>query len=151
MLSETLPSQIKFSLINRLLTKAVSEIIDLVYRYCGQKETVIFCDRIKTLVLNTHLRPDPFGKNDLIIPKTKEKLVTKLETNEVYENSSTGRLITEEEYNKVVDVWSKCTDSIANEMMKEISSAEKTYSDGRIETNSVFMMADLVQEALQLK
>ena len=52
MLSETLPKnhKIKFSLINRLLTKkAVSEIIDIVYRYCGQKETVIFCDRIKDL------------------------------------------------------------------------------------------------------
>ena len=47
-----------------------------------------------------------------------------------------------EKYNKVVDIWSKCTDSIANEMMKEISSAEKKYPDGRIETNSVFMMAD---------
>ena len=41
----------------------------------------------------------------------------------------------------MVDIWSKCTDSIANEMMKEISSAEKKYPDGRIETNSVYMMA----------
>ena len=41
-----------------------------------------------------------------------------------------------------MDVWSKCTDTVANEMMKEISSAEKIYPDGRIETNSVYMMAD---------
>ena len=47
-----------------------------------------------------------------------------------------------EKYNKVVDVWSKCTDTVANEMMKEISSAEKTYPNDRIETNSVYMMAD---------
>ena len=47
-----------------------------------------------------------------------------------------------EKYNKVVDIWSKCTDTVANEMMKEISSAEKIYPDGRIETNSVYMMAD---------
>ena len=40
------------------------------------------------------------------------------------------------------DIWSKCTDTVANEMMKEISSAQKIFSDGRIETNSVFMMAD---------
>ena len=39
-------------------------------------------------------------------------------------------------------MWSKCTDTVANEMMKEISSAEKIYPDDRIETNSVFMMAD---------
>ena len=36
----------------------------------------------------------------------------------------------------------KCTDTVANEMMKEISSAEKVYDDDRIETNSVYMMAD---------
>ena len=46
-----------------------------------------------------------------------------------------------EKYNKVVDVWSKCTDTVANEMMKEISSAEKVNYDDRIETNSD-MMAD---------
>ena len=54
-LSETLKHhKIKFSLVNKLLTKkAVSEIIDIVYRYCGQKETVIFCDKIKDLGFKT--------------------------------------------------------------------------------------------------
>ena len=50
LLSKTLPKnhKIKFELVNKILTKkAVSEVIDTVYRYCGQKETVIFCDRIK--------------------------------------------------------------------------------------------------------
>ena len=82
LLSKTLPKnhRIKFSLVNRLLTKkAVSEIIDTVYRYCGQKETVIFCDRIKDLGFKHAFKAGiSFGKNDLIIPKTKEKLVNKL-------------------------------------------------------------------------
>ena len=50
LLAETLPKhhKISFALVDKLLTKkAVSEIIDLVYRFCGQKQTVIFCDRIK--------------------------------------------------------------------------------------------------------
>jgi DNA-directed RNA polymerase subunit beta' len=66
--------KIKFSLIDRLLTKkAVSEIIDIVYRYCGQKETVIFCDRIKDLGFKYAFKAGiSFGKNDLIIPKTKK-------------------------------------------------------------------------------
>ncbi|MBO6485113.1 MAG: DNA-directed RNA polymerase subunit beta', partial [Pelagibacteraceae bacterium] len=79
LLSSVLPKnhKIKFSLIDRLLTKkAVSEIIDIVYRYCGQKETVIFCDRIKDLGFKYAFKAGiSFGKNDLIIPKTKEKLV----------------------------------------------------------------------------
>ena len=148
MLAETLPKhhKINFSLVNKLLNKkAVSEIIDTVYRYCGQKQTVIFCDNIKELGFKHAFKAGiSFGKNDLIIPKTKEKLVNQTKKQiEEYEKQYQDGLITRgEKYNKVVDIWSKCTDSIANEMMKEISSAEKKYPDGRIETNSVYMMAD---------
>ena len=59
LLANILPKNhnIKFSLVNKLLTKRnVSEVIDTIFRYCGQKETVIFCDRIKTLGLNMHLK-----------------------------------------------------------------------------------------------
>ena len=59
--------------------------------------------------------------------------------------------LTGEKYNKVVDIWSKCTDTVANEMMKEISSAEKVYENDRIETNSVYMMADQEHEVRRLK
>ncbi len=148
LLAETLPKhhKIGFSLTNKLLNKkAVSEIIDTVYRYCGQKQTVIFCDSIKELGFKHAFKAGiSFGKNDLIIPKTKEKLVNQTKKQiEEYEKQYQDGLITRgEKYNKVVDIWSKCTDSIANEMMKEISSAEKKYPDGRIETNSVYMMAD---------
>ena len=148
LLAETLPKnhKIDFKLIDKLLTKkAVSEIIDIVYRYCGQKETVIFCDKIKDLGFKHAFKAGiSFGKNDLIIPKTKEKLVNNTKKLiEDYEKQYQDGFITRgEKYNKVVDVWSKCTDSIANEMMKEISSAEKVYPNDRIETNSVYMMAD---------
>jgi len=148
LLSETLPKhhKISFSLVDRILTKkAVSEIIDIVFRYCGQKQTVIFCDRIKDLGFKHAFKAGiSFGKDDLIIPKTKEKLVnqTKKQIEEYEKQYQDGFITRGEKYNKVVDVWSKCTDSVANEMMKEISSAEKKSSDGRIETNSVFMMAD---------
>jgi len=148
LLAETLPKhhKISFSLVNKLLNKkAVSEIIDTVYRFCGQKQTVIFCDSIKELGFKHAFKAGiSFGKNDLIIPKTKEKLVNQTKKQiEEYEKQYQDGLITRgEKYNKVVDIWSKCTDSIANEMMKEISSAEKKYPDGRIETNSVYMMAD---------
>ena len=78
-MAETLPKhhKIKFALTNRLLTKkAVSEIIDIVYRYCGQKKTVIFCDSIKELGFKHAFKAGiSLGKNDLIIPKTKEKLL----------------------------------------------------------------------------
>ena len=147
-LSSILPKhhKIKFSLIDRILTKRqVSEVIDVVYRYCGQKETVIFCDKIKALGFKHAFKAGiSFGKDDLIIPATKEKLVNEAKKQiEGYESQYSEGLITRgEKYNKVVDVWSKCTDLVANEMMKEISATAKTLPSGLIETNSVFMMAD---------
>ena len=147
-LSSLLPKhhKIKFSLVDRILSKKdVSEIIDLVYRYCGQKETVIFCDKIKALGFKHAFKAGiSFGKDDLIIPKTKQKLVNEAKKQiEDYETQYSEGLITRgEKYNKVVDVWSKCTDLVANAMMKEISSATKLMPNGRIQTNSVFMMAN---------
>ena len=138
--------KIKFQLIDKILSKKnVSEIIDMVYRYCGQKETVIFCDNIKALGFKHAFKAAiSFGKDDLIIPKTKQKLVNGAKKQiEVYETQYSEGLITRgEKYNKVIDVWSKCTDLVANEMMKEISAATKVMESGRIETNSVFMMAN---------
>ena len=148
LLANILPKNhnIKFALVNKLLTKKdVSEVIDTIFRYCGQKETVIFCDKIKSLGFKHAFKAGiSFGKDDLIIPKTKVGLInsTKKKIEEYEKQYSDGLITRGEKYNKVVDVWSKCTDTVANEMMKEISSAEKIYDDDRIETNSVYMMAD---------
>ena len=147
-LSNTLPKhhKIKFNLVDKILSKKqTSELIDTVYRYCGQKETVIFCDKLKSLGFKHAFKAAiSFGKDDLIIPKTKEKLVNDAKKQiESYEGQYAEGLITRgEKYNKVIDVWSKCTDLVANEMMKEISSATKKMPNDRIETNSVFMMAN---------
>ena len=147
-LSSILPKhyKIKFSLIDRILSKKqISELIDSVYRYCGQKETVIFCDKLKSLGFKHAFKAAiSFGKDDLIIPKTKQKFVNEAKKQiENYEGQYSEGLITRgEKYNKVIDVWSKCTDLVANEMMKEISSATKIMPNDRIETNSVFMMAN---------
>ena len=81
LLASVLPKHhtIKFTLIDRLLTKKnVSEIIDTIFRFCGQKETVIFCDRIKSLGFKHAFRAGiSFGKDDLIIPETKIDLINK--------------------------------------------------------------------------
>ena len=43
--------------------------IDAVYRHCGQKETVIFCDRIMALGFTHAFRAGiSFGKDDMVIP-----------------------------------------------------------------------------------
>ena len=143
LLSEILPHNpnVGFDLINRLLTKKeISNLIDQVYRHCGQKETVIFCDRLMTLGFTHACRAGiSFGKDDLIIPPAKVKLVaTAQEKVKEYEQQYLDGLITQgEKYNKVVDVWSSCTEKVADEMMKVI----KAMQPGE-PINSVWMMSD---------
>ncbi len=146
LLANLLPKNkdIGFSLIDRVLPKKiVSEIIDYIFRFTGQKSTVIFCDKLKDLGFKHAFKAGiSFGKDDLIIPDNKEQLID--ETKQLikdYENQYSEGLITRgEKYNKVVDAWSKCTDKVASEMMKGISATNK--SDKGLDINSVFMMAD---------
>ncbi|HRQ27651.1 MAG TPA: DNA-directed RNA polymerase subunit beta', partial [Hyphomicrobium sp.] len=146
-LGEVLPkmSSVNFSLVNQLLTKkAISGMIDAVYRNCGQKETVIFCDRIMQLGFHHAFKAGiSFGKDDMLIPDTKSKIVT--DTAEMvreFEQQYNDGLITQlEKYNKVVDAWSKCTDQIAKEMMDRISATEKDEGGREKQINSVYMMS----------
>ena len=79
LLAEELPRHpnVLFTLVNRLLRKKeITEVIDIVYRHCGQKETVIFCDHIMVLGFHHSAKAGiSFGKDDLIIPKAKEGMV----------------------------------------------------------------------------
>jgi DNA-directed RNA polymerase subunit beta' len=141
LLSEVLPKSavVPFSLVNRLLTKKeITEVIDIVYRHCGQKETVIFADRIMALGFGYACKAGiSFGKDDLIVPKAKSKLVEQAQRQvKEFEQQYLDGLITRgEKYNKVVDVWSTCTDEVADEMMTDMSGRT-----GR-SVNSVYMMA----------
>jgi DNA-directed RNA polymerase subunit beta' len=142
LLAEIMPRHpnLPLSLINRVLTKKeITNVIDSVYRHCGQKETVIFADRMMGLGFNYACRAGiSFGKDDLIVPKAKEKLVNDAQKKvKEYEQQYLDGLITQgEKYNKVVDVWSNCTERVADEMMKAMS--EVTTGS---QINSVYMMA----------
>ncbi|RDD61627.1 DNA-directed RNA polymerase subunit beta' [Ferruginivarius sediminum] len=141
MLSAVLPrhKNVPFSLINRLLTKKeITEVIDIVYRHCGQKETVIFADKVMALGFGWSCKAGiSFGKDDLLIPAAKQDLVGEAEeqVKEFEQQYQDGLITRGEKYNKVVDVWSRCTDQVADEMMKAMS--EKKGKD----VNSVYMMA----------
>jgi DNA-directed RNA polymerase subunit beta' len=148
MLGEVLPksAKISFELVNKLMTKReISSMIDQVYRHCGQKETVIFCDRIMALGFHHAFKAGiSFGKDDMVVPSTKWKIIEKTRNDaKEFEQQYNDGLITQgEKYNKVVDAWSKATDLIADEMMKQISSVEKVDGGGHAaQVNSIYMMA----------
>ena len=148
LLGELLPKHpmVSYDLVNRLLTKKeISNMIDVVYRHCGQKETVIFCDKIMGLGFSYACRAGiSFGKDDMVIPETKDAIVHK--TSELvreYEQQYNDGLITRgEKYNKVVDTWTECTEQVAKEMMKRISAVERDPKTKREKPiNSIYMMS----------
>jgi DNA-directed RNA polymerase subunit beta' len=131
---------VPFSVVNKQLTKKnVSDVIDLVYRHCGQKEAVIFCDRMMGLGFRHAAKAGiSFGKDDMVIPDSKKSLVaaTQSEVREFEQQYQDGLITAGERYNKVVDAWSRCKDLVAKAMMTEIS--RQTVGKP---TNSVWMMS----------
>ena len=141
MVAEILPQHkdVPFSLVNRLVKKKeIGEIIDIIYRHCGQKETVMFVDRLMSLGFQNACKAGiSFGKDDLIVPEAKKELVaeTEKQVKEFEQQYQNGLITKGEKYNKVIDIWAACTDKVADEMMKNISKTENGY------INSVYMMA----------
>src|SRR5690606_33235474 len=137
---------VPFSTANQLMTKKmISKMIDTVYRGCGQKETVIFCDRVMQLGFQNACDAGiSFGKDDMVIPPSKYKIVEAARKQvEEFEQQYNDGLITQgEKYNKVVDAWAKCGDKVAEEMMKGIAAVQIDAETGRQKPiNSVYMMS----------
>ena len=144
LLANILPQSVRgkryiYDLINQTLPKKkVTNLIDTIFRDCGQKETVIFCDHMMQLGFHWACRSGiSFGKDDLIIPDAKVRLIAETQGHvSEFEQQYLNGLITQgEKYNKVVDAWSSCSDQVATEMMLVM----ETQKSG---VNSVYMMAD---------
>ena len=146
-LGELLPDhhKIPFDVVNKLMTKKeISNMIDIVYRNCGQKETVIFCDRIMALGFREAFKAGiSFGKDDMVVPETKAQIVgeTRALVKEYEQQYNDGLITQGEKYNKVVDAWAKCTDKLAEEMMMRISTVRKDDKGRDLPINSIYMMS----------
>ncbi|MDE2464968.1 MAG: DNA-directed RNA polymerase subunit beta' [Alphaproteobacteria bacterium] len=147
-IAEILPRHpmVPFDLVNRLLRKQeISHLIDVVYRHCGQKETVLFADALMSLGFREACKAGiSFGKDDMVVPAAKHTLIeeTRHRVREYEQQYLDGLTTDKEKYNLVVDTWSKCTDQVAAEMMKEISEPKIDPDSGRImEMNSIYMMS----------
>ena len=147
LLAQYLPKnpQLSFDSINRLMTKKeMSNLLGTVYRYCGQKETVMFADRIMDMGFKQAAKAGiSFGKDDMLIPASKTKHVdgTLAEVKQFEQQYAEGLITQGEKYNKVVDAWSHCSERVADDMMKLISgAADKKAKNGK-DMNAIWMMA----------
>jgi len=113
--------------------KTISNAIDSVYRYCGQKATVIFADHLMQLGFKYACQSGiSFGMDDMVIPESKGKHIreTSALVKEFEQQYSEGLITFGEKFNKVVDAWSACTDKVAADMMEDI--AKPAASDSGI-------------------
>ncbi|WP_083000452.1 DNA-directed RNA polymerase subunit beta' [Halomonas sp. GT] len=150
LLFRILPEGVPFSLIDQpMKKKAISSLINEVYRRAGLKPTVIFADQL----MYTGFRLATWsgasiGVNDFVIPDAKTEIVdaAEAEVKEIEDQFSSGLVTAGEKYNKVIDIWSKANDKVAKAMMVGISKETVIDREGNeVEQdsfNSVFIMAD---------
>lgn len=133
-----------FKLLNKEMNKKnISAAIDSVYRYCGQKATVIFADKLMELGFKYACQSGiSFGMDDMVIPEAKAKFLeeTSALVNEFEQQYLEGLITYGEKFNKVVDAWTACTDKVASKMMEEIAVVGSGASS-HDKINSIHMMA----------
>jgi len=140
---------IPFKLLNRLMTKsAVRELVDYAYRNIGIKETVVLADRLKDIGYKySTIGGLSICIDDMIIPDNKWDIIHEAEhsVQDIKEQYSEGLITQGERYNKVVDIWAKSTDDIADammEVMKNPASSKNYQGPAGDILNAVYMMAD---------
>src|SRR5690242_9138231 len=154
LLYDILPKRLPFESVNKVMDKKqLQNLIDLTYRLCGEKETVLLADRVRSMGYGNATKAGiSIALSNMHIPKKKQVLLDKA-TAEVtdIENQYTEGLITKgERYNKVIDIWAQVTEEVAQEMMTEIGTevAIGTGKDGKREerrqpsSNPIYIMAD---------
>ncbi|MBB5349676.1 DNA-directed RNA polymerase subunit beta' [Desulfoprunum benzoelyticum] len=149
-LGQLLPASVPFKEVNRVLSKkALAQLIDFTYRNAGTKDTVIVADRLKDIGYEYATKAGiSICINDMKIPLSKEDFIEKAEKDvlDVEQQYTDGLITSGEKYNKVVDIWSKVTEDVANEMMNEIKVEYFRDKDNKLvespSFNSIFIMAD---------
>ncbi|MDL1957433.1 MAG: DNA-directed RNA polymerase subunit beta' [Candidatus Desulfofervidus auxilii] len=150
LLKEILPEQIPFELINKPIRKKdIANLISECYRRTGLKSTVIVCDKLKDLGFAMATQSGlSIAIDHLVIPKRKKEILENAykEVQEIEEQYRKGLITDGERYNKIIDIWTKVTDDVAAEMMKELSveivENEKGEKKEVLSFNPIFMMAD---------
>ncbi len=151
-------SPIPFSLVNCVMVKKkIRELIDYAYRNLGAKATVILADRLKDFGYQySTIGGLSISIDAMIIPKAKKQLIEQAEKRvlEIKKQYDEGLITEGEKYNKVVDIWAKATDDVANEMMHSMENARVLDDSGKpvlsdagqqvmaTSMNPIFMMSD---------
>lgn len=149
-LSDILPPELPFSLINRVMSKKeLRGLINEAYRRVGIKSTVILADRLKDIGYKyASLSGISISMNDMVVPQRKTEIIQKAEAEvkKIEEQYTSGLITNGEKYNKVVDIWAQSTEMVASEMMREMATEEVIGPSGEkvrdTSFNAIFMMSE---------
>lgn len=150
LLFDIAPKGIPFEAVNQpMKKKAISRLLDMAYRNCGLKDTVMFADQVMYTGFQYATKSGAsIGVNDFVIPEAKSKIIFDAErqVKEIEDQFASGLVTHGEKYNKVVDIWSRANDLVAKAMMDNLATDKVLDREGNTvdqeSFNSVYMMAD---------
>ena len=150
LLSEILPKGLPFSNINKALKKKeISKLINVSFRKCGLKETVVFADKLLQAGFRLATRAGiSICIDDMLVPAEKHDIIGRAqkEVKEIEQQYVSGLVTAGERYNKVVDIWGKSGDEVSKVMMSKLSKEMVLDRNGKEVAqesfNSIYMMAD---------
>jgi len=150
LLSEILPKGLPFSNINKALKKKeISKLINVSFRKCGLKDTVVFADKLLQSGFRLATRAGiSICIGDMLVPQEKHGIIARAqkEVKEIEQQYVSGLVTSGERYNKVVDIWGKSGDEVSKVMMAQLSKQKVLDRHGKEvdqeSFNSIYMMAD---------
>ena len=150
LMSEILPAGLSFNVLNKpLKKKEISRLINLAFRKCGLRETVIFADKLMQTGFTLATRAGlSIAIDDMVVPPQKEEIIrsAEREVKEIEAQYTSGLVTQGERYNKVVDIWGRAGDHVGKVMMEQLATEQASDRHGRESSqesfNSIWMMAD---------
>src|SRR5215467_8896305 len=139
-LNDHLPTDMPF--INGLLKKkGLGQLVQYCYLKFGLQITVQMLDEIKNLGFLYATRAGiSIGIDDMVVPGEKAGLVKAAEKEvvDVESQYQDGAITHGERYNKIIEIWSKITERVSDEMFSAMEEDDRT---GRY-LNPIYIMAD---------
>jgi len=150
LLSEILPKGLPFEVINKALKKKeISKLINVAFRKCGLKDTVVFADKLLQNGFRLATRAGiSIAIDDMLVPPEKHAIITasEKEVKDIEQQYVSGLVTSGERYNKVVDIWGKAGDAVSKVMMDQLRKEKTIDRHGKeVEQesfNAIYMMAD---------
>ena len=139
-LNDVLPADMPY--INGLLKKkGLTQLVHFCYLKFGLTITVTMLDQIKSLGFLYATRAGiSIGIDDMVVPAVKVQLVADAEKAvvEVQQQYQEGAITHGERYNKIIEIWSRVTEKVSEEMFKVMEEGDRS---GKV-MNPIYIMAD---------